>query len=161
MDVPDLVSADAVGAFPGAPFDAAVVSAAAQSVRGRCGWHIAPEIIQELTLDHDGSRSLLLPSLHVTAVASVEDVRGPDPVVLTGWSWSRTGILRGSFPAGLGALRVTLTHGYAKCPTELLPAIADEASGGRVRQESLGSAAFTYEPRIYDPVDAYRIAPSP
>lgn len=154
-----LLEPAAVASFPGGPFTTATIQAAAAALRARAQWHIAPEVTETLTLDHDGSGVVLLPSLRVVDVVSVTNLAGPTPVVLTGWRWSKAGMLAGRFPAGFRVLQVVLTHGYPECPQDLLPAIVDQVTGGRVRQESLGSASFSYESQGSDPVSAYSLHP--
>lgn len=88
------------------------LNAAQQSVRSYCGWHIAPNLEQTITLDGDGTRTLLLPSLHVTGITSVlvEDKEIVDDI-----DWSVKGIIQrrhGVFPEGLSSIKVKLKHGY-------------------------------------------------
>jgi hypothetical protein len=145
MAMPALVVAADLDDFPGAPFADSVVQSAGETVRAEAGWHIAPEVTETLTVDSDGGRHLLLPTLRLVDVTEIRDVTGNTPRVLTNWRQSGKGILyrEGGWPAGLSALEVDLTHGYAECPSALLPAVAAYAQsikrGGRVTQESLGS----------------------
>jgi hypothetical protein len=88
---------------------------------------------------------LLLPSLHVTAVTSIQDVSGNE---LTGWDWLPEGIIEclSGFPR---FVTVTFTHGYASCPDDLLPIIADRALGhatGRIKAEALAGRSIQLEP---------------
>ena len=50
--------------------DAAAVRAAGAAVRGYCGWHVAPEVEQTITLDGTGGPTLVLPSLLVKAITA-------------------------------------------------------------------------------------------
>jgi hypothetical protein len=134
--------------FPGAPFSAALVDAAAGSVRGEVGWHIAPAVTETVTVVSEGGTVLLVPSLRVTAVTEVRDVSGDTPEVLMDWVFRRSGILERAYGwPKRHAIEVDLTHGYAETPPELLPVIADTARtlqrGGRVTQESLGSRSVS------------------
>jgi hypothetical protein len=105
-NTPDIVTTDTA-------VDASTWLAAAQkSVRSYCGWHIAPNLEQDITLDGDGTKTLLLPSMHVTDVASVL-VDGKDLVGEI--DWSAKGIVqlrRGVFPDRLGSIKVRLRHGF-------------------------------------------------
>ena len=103
------------------------------AVRAYCGWHIAPVRTDDVVaLDGPSSGYLLLPSLHVTAVASVVvDGEEVDP---TTYTWTRGGVLRrgtgytwGATPSGV---TVTFTHGHDAPPpavTAVVQAIAQRA----------------------------------
>lgn len=139
---PLIQPADLVG-FRGAPFSAKVTSAAAEAVRTRCEWHIAPVVTETKKFRSDGT-VLLLPSLHVTDVTSIQDVDGNE---LTGWDWLPEGIIEclSGFPRFVS---VTFTHGHAACPDDLLPVIADYAmahAAGRIKSESLAGRSITLE----------------
>lgn len=163
-DWPDLVVAADLAAFPGAPFAEDTVRAAAGQVRRICGWHIAPEITETVVLDHNGAGVLHLPSLYVKAVSSVKDVTGDTPVEVTGFRWSRAGMLSGRFPSGFRAVEVTFTHGFDECPADLLPVIASRTQR-RAMQESLGSRSVSYSAegdRAFEStLDTYRLGPRP
>jgi hypothetical protein len=109
------------------------------AVESYCGWHVAPSCEDTLTLDGDGSTVLLLPTLHVTDVASVvEDGVTLDPASYT---WSERGVLRkygrGRWICKDRAIEVTFTHGYAAMPDDLQAIVTDLGSrpaGGGVVQ---------------------------
>jgi hypothetical protein len=151
VDAP-LVDVADLSEFRGAPFTAVVVGAAADSVRSECGWHVAPSASEVVRL-RGGSRVLLLPSLHVTAVASITDGDGN---AVTGWDWFENGVVElpsSSFPR---VVSVTFTHGYESCPQALLPIIAERASAqasGRIKSEALAGRSVSLEGG-YDPVAA-------
>ncbi|AKV56122.1 hypothetical protein AB656_03985 [Bifidobacterium actinocoloniiforme DSM 22766] len=88
------------------------LKAAQASVRSYCGWHIAPNVEQTLTLDAEGGRTLMLPSLHVTGLSRIT-VDGRD---VTGEvDWSQTGMVSlrsGSFPDRFRSVIVTMSSGY-------------------------------------------------
>lgn len=148
--MPALVIAADLNDFPGAPFAESVAESAGETVRAEAGWHIAPEVTETLTIDSDGGRYLLLPTLRLVDVTEIRDVTNDTPRVLDNWRKSGKGILyrAGGWPAGLAALEVDLTHGYTECPPALLPAVAAYAQaikrGGRVTQESLGSRSVSF-----------------
>lgn len=149
----DLVSAENVAAFPGAPFAAAVLRSAEATLRGMCLWHIAPSQSDTVTLDSAGEKRLFLPSLYVTAVTSCAYVGGDTPEELTDVVVKANGVLYRAcgFPAGEQVIEVTFTHGYEECPPELFPVVAEiardlgSASSGRVRSKSLGTGSITYD----------------
>lgn len=121
----DLCEVEDLSGFPGAPFSQEVVDAAVANLRAHAGWHIAPSRTETLELDCAGGARVPLPSLRVTAVSEVRDTSSDTPVVVQDFRWSKAGILsRSSWPCGFQALEVDLTHGYDKCPPELLGAIA-------------------------------------
>lgn len=141
-------AADLVG-FRGAPFAAAVLAAAAESVRADCEWHIAPSVTETRKL-RGGDRVLILRSLRVTAVTSILDADGN---AIDGWDWWENGVVErrsGVFPK---SVTVTFTHGYTTCPKELLPIIAERAlsqASGRIKSEALAGRAVSLEGG-YDP----------
>lgn len=163
-EIPPLVTPEDLADFQGAPFTETAVTAASSQVRRICGWHVAPNIEQTVTLDHDGAGVLRLPSLHVTGVASVRDVSGSEPRDLTGWRWSSSGIIEGHFPRGFRVVEVTFTHGFEEAPADLLPVLASRTQR-RAMQESLGSRSVSYSAegdRAFEStLDSYRLGPRP
>lgn len=151
----ELVTADQLDGFPGAPFPTAALSAAADSVRVDAGWHIAPIVTQTVEIDTDRSRVALLPSLRVIEVISVTNVDTDEEI--TGWRLSKH---RGTLTLKGGRwpeqIEVALKHGYEACPPALFPVIAERVQRGRAGlavQESLGSRSVSYRQQ-YDPVSA-------
>lgn len=141
-----LVEALELAGFPGAPFPPAVVAGAAGAVRLEAGWHIAPAVAETVEVETYGNRIALLPTLHVVEVAEVRNIDTGD--VIEGWRVNKaTGVLtrkHGHWPA---VLEVALTHGYEKCPDELLPVIVERAQRGKaglVRQENIGARSVSY-----------------
>lgn len=147
-----LVQATDLQGFPGAPFSDAVVAAASGAIRTEADWHIAPEVTETLELETHLSRVVLLPTLRVKEVTAVRNA--DDGKVLTDWRVNKsTGVLLKRVGTWPEFIEVDLTHGYAECPPELLPVIAERAqrgAAGLVRQESLGSRSVTYAAE-YDP----------
>jgi hypothetical protein len=143
-----LIQAADLAGFRGAPFSDQVTEAAAESIRTQCEWHIAPSVEATVKIRASGN-VLLLPSLHVTAVASVVDSTGN---AVTDWEWYPSGIIEraAAFPA---FVTVTFTHGYTSCPKELLPIIAERAvsqASGRIKSEALAGRSVSLEGG-YDP----------
>lgn len=144
----DLIGAGALNGFSGAPFPPAVLKSAAGALRSQAGWHIAPEITQTIEIDiRQGQRVVLLPSLHVVKVTEI--VNADDGTVLGAGTWrlrkgSSTLFRHEGWPE---TIEVTLTHGHAECPPELLAPLAERcqrSGAGAVRQESLGARSVSY-----------------
>jgi len=137
-------------AFPGAPFDEDIVDAAVDALRRDAGWHIAPEVTETVLLDATGGTILFLPTLRLTSVAEVRDLREDDPVVLDAWRKSRTGMLsRESYwPRGFETVEVDMTHGYETTPPSLFAVIAEycqqQLTNAAVRQEAAGGESISY-----------------
>jgi hypothetical protein len=168
--VPDLATSVDLADFPGAPFNEQVVRTVCETVRGECGWHIAPVVTETLTVDSRGGQLLLLPTLKIATVTEVRDVTSDTPRVVTGWRVAPSGmlVLAGGWPRGYAAIEVDLTHGYATCPEDLLGVIAERAGRGirdsTVQQESLGSRSVTFavgSGAISPVVARYRVTGSP
>lgn len=154
-----LASPDDLSGFPGAPFTAGVVDGAVGGLRSVARWHIAPSITETLTLDCDGGTRVVLPSLHVTAVTAVRDLSGSTPAEITGFRWSKAGILfrAGGWPCGFQVLEVDIVHGYAECPPELLPAIAAACQsvgvGRHLASKGIGPFTESYRDSTGQPAD--------
>jgi hypothetical protein len=127
---------------------------AAAEVRAYCGWHIAPQRDETLTLDGPGGPLLVLPSLHVVSVASVaESGTELDPV---GYAWSAAGVIRrtsSTFPwsrcsgwtDALRGVEVTLTHGYEEMPldvTAVIERLAARAMDGAGIYSQVGAVTY-------------------
>lgn len=168
-DVPPLVEPDALDGLPGGPYDPVQVNAGAEAVRRFAGWHIAPRLETTVLLDHDGSDRLRLPTLKLHEVASVTDVSSREPRLITGWRASmQSAVLAGRFPRGIAVVEVVFSHGYDKCPDDLLPVIAEASLSGRIRSRQAGPFQETYEAGLDShPTSAasilsmYRLGPRP
>lgn len=147
-----LATPDDLEGFPGAPFAQTTIDAACQAVRDAARWVIAPQSTETLTVDADGGRVLLLPTMHLVSVSEVRDVTdADDPKVITGWRKSRAGMLElrsGCWPSGFETVEVDVVHGYEQCPASLLPLIAElcqmSTLAGGIVQESSGTESATY-----------------
>ena len=129
-----------------APWVAESLAAATQAVRNACGWHVGPPRVEtDLRLDGSGSRIQRLPSLHVTAIATLND-NGVDLIPDVDFDWSENGVLeRGRWSRKRRGITVTFTHGHA---LEDIPdvvnlvtviaarAVASARSGGAVREQA-------------------------
>lgn len=99
-------------------------------VRSYCGWHIAPSRTETVTLAGSDSRTLILPSLYVTDVASVTTYGG-EVVPVESYDWTSAGVIsRGWRVWDCRPVTVVFTHGYAEPPadvTSVVQAIARRA----------------------------------
>lgn len=95
-----------------------LLNAASAGIRRFCGWHIAPNIVQDLVLDGEGGRTLILPTLKLTGITSLVEVSGDwswtaDPLV--DLTWSFTGRVRkrsGCWTLELAGITTTISHGF-------------------------------------------------
>lgn len=119
---------------------------ASAAVRLYCGWHIAPSQVDTVTVDGSGATVQGLPTLHLTAVASItEDDTAVD---VTGIEWSAAGFLKRStaWTCKLRGVTAQITHGYLEVPPEVREIVLTAAArglatpaGGVVRdQEQVG-----------------------
>lgn len=92
-------------------------------VRGFCGWHISPTRTETISVRSRRGETLTLPSLHVTAVASVTDDTTP-LTVESDYTWSAAGILtRLGYWSDGKLVEVQFTHGYSIPPPELVAVV--------------------------------------
>jgi hypothetical protein len=113
-------------AAPPEGVDAVAWSAACEAARAYCGWHIAPSVTETVTVDGPGGSILMLPTLHLTDVASITN----DGTAVTDPEWSEAGMVRGSWSCRFRGVEVTMTHGYDSCPPEILGVLREAASRG-------------------------------
>ncbi|WP_280452254.1 hypothetical protein [Nocardia cyriacigeorgica] len=147
-------------------------------IRDYCGWHIAPAATETITLDGTGASIVQIPTLHLSAVASVAE----NGVVLpaTDYEWSADGTLR-RLPLGrcwtnrYRAIAVQCTHGFDEVPAVLVSVVLDATSaalavpaGAGEQPEKMGpfefggnsgTGAFTAAQRRI--LDRYRVNPRP
>ncbi|MGC5249499.1 hypothetical protein ACPXB3_21545 [Gordonia sp. DT219] len=122
------------------------LEAVCEDIRIACGWHIAPLVQSTMVLDATGGTVLVVPSLKIGEPIAVKDSSGAD---ITGWSWSSTGILEGSWPTGLRSVTVTADSGFDACPSSVKSVAVDMlrdrvnvAAGGGVAQVQLDDATI-------------------
>jgi len=142
----ELVTNEELTKFQGAPFPEQTLSSVCGMVRDITGWHIAPVVEETVLVRSRESRVLILPTLKVQEIVSVEDAQtGREITDFIDWG---DGTLEADRPFPK-ACKVTMKHGYESCPPALLVPIVDEVSavkaGGRVRSESLASRSVTLE----------------
>ena len=154
----DLVTPEELDAYLSGDRNASLAAAMA-AVRSYCGWHVAPVETHTVTIRAEGEGVLLLPSLHVVSVDSVE-VDG-EPV--TDYSWREHGTLRTTSRCCMsthlwghrhegggwcGKVEVAFTHGFDEADDVkgiVLAAAARMASSpaGVVRAQT-GQVSETY-----------------
>jgi hypothetical protein len=132
-----------------------LIDEATTQVRSYCGWHVTPSVTETVTLDASGMATQMLPSLHVTDVATVTY----DGAVLAAddYEWREIGVLHLKYDGPNisqlckwslknRSVEVTMTHGYASAPdvAGVILALASRAQsapgGGFVRQ--VGQVSF-------------------
>lgn len=128
---------------PGGPYNPEAVAIAESTIRGVCGWHIAPSITEAVLRDGDGSRELLLPTLHLTDVVEVRT--GDIPMPLSEYEWSQAGLLTRwqRWPARRRSVMVVMTHGYPEAPPELAGLVAELAAAFRATEPGVRSMVRT------------------
>lgn len=124
------------------------LDAATAQVRKFCGWHVLPEVPEELVLDGNGSTSLLAPTGHITAVTACTN-DGTD--VLASLDWSESGLLTlscGRWTSKNRGVRVTLTHGFDEAPdvAGVVAQVAARAAAqvGPVVRQNAGPMGVSY-----------------
>lgn len=108
--------------------DEAAWGAACGALRSYCGWHVAPSVTEEITVDGPGSLELMLPTMRLTDLQSViEDGKSVD-----GLEWSAAGMVRkgARWSSRYRSIVATMTHGWDSCPDDLLGVLTEAASRG-------------------------------
>lgn len=144
---PEIVTPEELAAFQSEDgIDELSLAAAISEVRGYCGWHIAPQRTETLTLDGSGLSVLLLPTMQVADVAEVVE----NGTTIDAVEWSAKGMLRkrSGWTDRWRGITVTLTHGYAKAPAELTRLILATAAsqideGASAVAEKVGPFEFS------------------
>jgi hypothetical protein len=161
-------------AAPPSGVDEDAWDAACAAVRAYCGWHVAPSVTEDLTVNGSGSNFQNLPTLHLTALNTLtEDGTLLDP---SGFEWSDNGQLwRGQPWTGhFRGIVANITHGYDTCPPEIVGVLREAADRGiegsaasQVGQVSMGgvsgvpgAVAFIIDQRSYI-LDRYKLPPRP
>jgi len=115
---------------------------ASQAIRDHCGWNISQETVTGKVLDSHGDRSIWLPTLLLTAVASVVE-NGDTLTVVDDYDWTEYGrLIRASrWPNQARSVTVTYTHGYATVPDSVKGVCL--AAAGRRYQNPEGRRSYT------------------
>lgn len=128
-------------------FSDTMVDVAVADLRAAVEWHIAPrrsETLRVRLLGRRGGRSgfadeIVLPTRDLPGAPVVVNAVRAGGSALTGWS-SSDGLLARSWGWVAGTLEVDVTHGFEKCPPDLLPLIASLAqSAGSARDARVSS----------------------
>ena len=137
---------------------------ACRAVRDYCGWHIAPSITEEVTVDGSGGALLLLPTLRLTDLASITN----DGRLVANPEWSQTGMVRGSWTGKFRGVVANMTHGFDECPAEVVAVIREMVDGQArtgVSQVTTGShqVSFDLAPDVRQRrvLNRYRLEPQP
>jgi len=160
--------------FEASEYDAAdqALAFATAAIRAAIGQTIDETTETSVLIDPSGSGVIVLPQAPVIAIASVE-VLGVDGTTWTAltyptdYLWNSAGILQRVsaadpetryspfvWPARLGSVRVTYTHGYVDIPLEL-QSVAVSAAARMfsnpigVISEQIGQYAVRYEPNLH------------
>ncbi|PTR42034.1 hypothetical protein C8K38_111203 [Rhodococcus sp. OK611] len=137
---PEIVTPEELAAFQAEDgIDELSLAAAISEVRGYCGWHIAPQRTETLTLDGSGLSVLLLPTMQVASIAGVTE----SGVALdaAAYEWSEKGMLRkrSGWTDRWRGVEVTLAHGYDAAPAEIKRLILASAAA-QIDDGAAGSA---------------------
>lgn len=122
------------------------LAVASGAITSHCGWAIAEEDVSEV-IDGSGERSIWLPTLKLTAVASVK-VGGVTLVAGTDYDWTSYGklIRSGCWPNTPRSVEVNYTHGYEDVPDVVKGACLIVASTMYRNPEFLSSRSETMGP---------------
>lgn len=124
-------------------------AAACAEVRGECGWHVAPEITETVSVPAAGLGALLLPTMRLVAVTAVtapdSTVIAPDTLVwdVNGWVYG-AGLALGN--GGLVPQRyvVTFKHGHNTCPDDLLRVVHARLASIALPAGQFSAGPFSY-----------------
>lgn len=177
MTAPLLSLAEYEALVAGTGLEQARLDGVIGDIRDYCGWHIAPEATETITLDGTGATIVQVPTLRLSAVASVAE----DGVVLsaTEYEWSADGTLR-RLPLGrcwtnrYRAVVVECTHGFDEVPAAIVAVVLDATSdalstpvgAGSEQPEKMGPFEFTGNGGAFSAaqrrvLDRYRVNPRP
>lgn len=114
----------------GLPADRAnlLLDQASGLVRDYCGWHIAPQVIEDVTVDGSGAAIQGLPTLYLTDVTAVSE--DGDSVDLADVTWSQVGHLHRAKPwtCAFRAVTASIVHGYTVTPPAVQAVVCAIAS---------------------------------
>lgn len=133
--------------------------------RRYCRWHVTPVATETRTFDGPGGRTLILPTLNLSALTAVMN----DGTEVTP-EWSEIGIVRldgGCWTCKLRGITLTMSHGYADVD-DFLGVVATMATrtweSGVISAQS-GQVSRTWSPDLLPgdrrTLDAYRLHPRP
>jgi hypothetical protein len=148
-----------------------LVRQAQATIRRYCGWHIAPNITETVTLDGNGGRNLSLPSLYVTDIDSITELG--DLVDVADYDWSVDGRVHRRYCSWTTRPRqviVEFEHGYDLIPDDLIQVAVSLAnrrssSPAGIRRETTGPFSVEYGIDFLqderDVLNLYKLPPRP
>lgn len=144
---------------PGVDLDA--WASAVERIRERCGWHIAPEVTETVTVDGSGGSVVVLPTLRLNDLVSITD----DGTAVTDPEWSRSGVVRRyCWTYKLRGVVAEMTHGFEVWPYELEKLAAEMAATSTpvgVKSVTSGSHQVMFEsglsPAASEVLDRYTL----
>jgi hypothetical protein len=169
--LPDFVEPSDLEDFRSSDPDS-ILRQAQGAIRRYCGWHIAPEVTDTITLDGNGTRVLALPSGYVTDVEAITN----EGTALTteDFDWSESGYVHhrtGWWTDRPRQVVVTLTHGYPDIPDELIGVASSLASRrasspAGYKRETTGPFSVEHGGREFlrdelDVLDKFKLPPRP
>lgn len=141
-----------------------------ETIRRICGWHVAPQVTETVTLDGSGDNLQLLPTLYLVDLVSITNEGTAVPEVN---DWSRMGAVRmpgcGRWTGKYRGVVAEMVHGFEVCPSDIKTAAARlavldrmfKAGGGSVRvgQVQVSAPGGTIEWDGLDPGTRAFLAP--
>lgn len=110
----------------------ALLSGASAAIRRYCGWHIAPVIEDDYTLDYEGGGLLVLRTLALRGIESL--TVGGRAADVDSLEWSENGEIRMLFhaPAWFRAVQAKIQHGYDLDAVADLKAVVQQVVGNAI-----------------------------
>lgn len=144
--LPSLLSSEEFAAGTGGKISAVdprlapLLAGASAAIRRYCGWHIAPVIEDEYTLDYDGGSIVTLQTLRLVDVRALKvGDHEYSAEELASLKWSHNGEIafpnpgRGMYPgAGFRAIKTTIQHGYDLADVPDLKQIVQQVVGNAI-----------------------------
>jgi hypothetical protein len=128
---------------------AMMLDAVSGEVTDYCGWHIAPVITEEVTVDGSGGHVQHLPTLKLLDLIAVAE--SGTVLDVAGVQWSEGGWMRRTcrWTCDLRGVEAEIEHGYAQTPPALVALICGAvaraiANPAGVVQERSGGESVTY-----------------
>lgn len=148
-------------AFPPMGTDDATWDAACSAVRAYCGWHVAPNVVEEVTLDGSGGSVQMLPTLLLTNLVTITN----DGTLVDSPEWSSAGMVRGCWTGKFRGVVAVMEHGFDECPADVVGVLGEmvaAAGRGGVEQVTSGPHAVRFAQSSIDSrqrsvLDHYRI----
>ncbi|QDQ97977.1 hypothetical protein [Tomitella fengzijianii] len=153
-ELPPIISADELADLTGGEVDAddhtrRQLAAITTAIRNRCGWHIAPVITEDLTLDGPGGYDLALPTLRLEDIEQITDAG----TTIESPEWSRLGNVRKPdrrpWSTRYQGITATIRHGFdapadlALLIAELVAQAVNAPAGTASATEKFGPFSFT------------------